>query len=121
MKHKRTNRTLGRKAHHRSQLFKQLTSDLLSNGSLVTTTAKAKELQRHIEPLITAAKGELTLARRRQLLAKLRAEADLERLTQVAQDHAKRPGGYTRLSALPNTRHDAAATARVDIIDFKAL
>ena len=121
MKHKRANRTLGRTATHRVHLFKQLASDLLSNGSLVTSVAKAKELQRHIEPLITSAKNELTLARRRHLLARLNTAGDLDRLVQVSKTHAKRSGGYTRLSKLPVVRHDAAPEARIDIVDFKAV
>ena len=121
MKHKRANRTLGRTANHREQLFKQLIGDLLQHGSLVTTMAKAKELQRQVEPLITTAKAELTLARRRQLLAKLHTADDVTRLTAIAKTHTTRPGGYTRISPLPVTRHDAAPTARVDIIDFKAV
>jgi large subunit ribosomal protein L17 len=118
MKHKQSNRTLGRNATHRHHLFKQLVSDLLAYGSLITTVAKAKELQQQFEPLISSAKQKMSLAHRRQLTAKLNKATDLDQLIKVADAHAKRAGGYTRLSKLPVTRHDAAPTARVDIIDY---
>jgi len=115
MKHKQSGRSLGREANHRRALMRGLSSSLLEHRSIVTTTAKAKELQRYIEPLITKAKAELTLPLRRRLLRDL-AAADITRLLAVAQLHKNRPGGYTRVTALPRTRHDNAPTMRIDII-----
>lgn len=115
MKHKRAVRTLGREANHRRALMRGLTRDLLQHRSLVTTRAKAKELQRYLEPLITKAKGELTLPLRRRLLRDLTA-TDITELRAVAADHKDRPGGYTRLTRLPQTRLDNAPQVRIDII-----
>lgn len=118
MKHKHSNRILGRTANHRRALLKNLTSALLEHGSIITTQAKAKELRRHFEPLITKAKQDLTLARRRLLLSALAQPSDLDRLTAAAKASASRPGGYLRLTHLPVKRTDAAPTMRVDIIDL---
>jgi len=93
-----------------------LTSSLLEHKSLVTTEPKAKEFRRHFEPLVTHAKSELTLANRRYLLARLLHKKDLPLLLDVAKEHAKRPGGYLRITKLPITRADAARMARIDIV-----
>jgi large subunit ribosomal protein L17 len=116
MKHRHGNRILGRTTKHREALLKSLTSDLLRHGSIVTTEAKGKELRRFFEPLVTEAKKELTLHRRRLLLEQLRAQEDLARLQAVAQSNQTRPGGYLRLTKLPVTRNDAAQTVRIDIL-----
>jgi len=94
-----------------------LTGSLLEHGSIVTTEAKAKELRKHFEPLVTMAKQELTLATRRRLISSLMHKADLGALVEVAKKQAKRPGGYLRITKLPITRTDAAHMARIDIVE----
>jgi len=117
MKHRIAKRTLGRTANHRRALLRNLSSELLRHGSLVTTAPKARELRRYLEPLITEARRELSLARRRYLLSRLSASDDLDQLLEVAKAHRERPGGYLRLTRLPRTRHDAAEEMRVDILE----
>lgn len=116
MRKKNNNRILGRAAHHRKGLLKNLTDSLLVHGSIITTEARGKELRSHFEPLVTAAKRELTLANRRKLLASLRTSDALKRLLAVAHEHKDRPGGYLRLTKLPHRSGDGASTVRVDII-----
>lgn len=115
MKHKVHKKTLGRTANHRRALLRGLAHELLLHQSIVTTLPKAKELQRYIEPLISTAKQDMTLANHRRLLKDLSAE-DIGALQEVASEHKKRPGGYTRLTKLPVTRHDGAQEVRVDIL-----
>jgi len=97
--------------------MRSLTSSLLKHGAIITTEAKAKELRKHFEPLVTKAKKEMTLARRRQLMSDLLHKDDISALLSVAKANAKRAGGYLRLTRLPSNRHDAAAIMRIDIID----
>lgn len=117
MKHRHKNRILGRTADERSKLLKNLNSSLLEHRSIITTAAKAKELRKFFEPLVTEARGELTLHRRRRLLKKLIRKEDLGRLLEIAKLHEGRPGGYLRLTKLPLTRMDAASLVRIDIIE----
>lgn len=117
MRHKKNNRILGRNANQRLHLMQGLTGSLLEHGSIVTTEAKAKELRKHFEPLVTMAKQELTLANRRRLISSLMHKADLGALVEVAKKQAKRPGGYLRITKLPVTRTDAAHMARIDILE----
>ncbi|MDA1169120.1 MAG: 50S ribosomal protein L17 [bacterium] len=117
MRHKKNNRILGRNSKQRLHLMQNLVSSLLAHGSIVTTEAKAKELRKHFEPLITKAKEELTLANRRRLISSLMHKTDLKGLVEVAKKQATRPGGYLRITKLPITRTDAAHMARVDIME----
>jgi large subunit ribosomal protein L17 len=118
MKHRHGNRILSRVASHRRQLLQNLSSSLLEYGSIVTEQAKAKELRRFIEPLITEARHDLTLHRRRRLLSKLARKEDLPRLLSVAEASKNRPGGYTRLTAISSNRSDAARMSRIDLLDW---
>lgn len=117
MKHRQKNRILGRARSQRLSLLRGLTSDLLKHHSLITTTAKAKELRRFFEPLVTTARQDLTRHVRSNLEKSLRAPEDMERLAKVARVHAKRPGGYVRITRLPTKRQDDAELSRIDILD----
>jgi len=116
MKHRHSNRILGRVAAHRHQLLQNLSSSLLEHGSIVTEKAKGKELRMFLEPLITSAKKELTLHRRRHLIQQLIRPEDFDRLLKAAEANKTRPGGYLRLTAIPSNRSDAAKMVRVDIL-----
>lgn len=116
MKHRHGNRILGRVAADRHQLLQNLSSSLLEHGSIVTTKAKGKELRGFLEPLITEAKKEMTIHRRRSLLSKLIQTADFDRLLKAAEVNKTRPGGYLRLTAVPSNRSDAAEMVKVDIL-----
>lgn len=116
MRKKKSNRILGRTSDRRGHLMKSLASSLLEHGAIVTTEAKAKELRRTFEPIITRAREELTLANRRILISQLMHKTDLPALMEVGKKHAKRPGGYLRITKLPLTRADAARMARIEIL-----
>lgn len=116
MKHRHKNRILGRARSQRLSLLRGLTSDLLKHGSLVTTGAKAKELRRYFEPLVTKTRGGLTRPTRANLEKFLRKPEDMDRLVAVAKAHMTRPGGYLRITRLPVKRQDAAQMSRIDII-----
>ena len=69
MRHGKLGKKLGRKSANRKALMMNLASSLILNKKIKTTDAKAKELRRFIEPLITfAKKGDLHS--RRQVLKK---------------------------------------------------
>lgn len=117
MKHKSKQRILGRTRPQRLSLLRGLSSDLLKHGSLVTTTAKAKELRTYFEPLVTKTRGGLSRATRANLAKFLRHPEDMDRLAEVAKAHMTRPGGYLRITRLPIKRQDDAQMSRIDILD----
>lgn len=116
MKHRHSNRPLGRKRAPRKRLMENLAQALLLHGSIVTSEANAKELRRFFEPLITHARKEKTLHVQRLLTARLGTKVGVDRLFKVAQDMAGRPGGYTRITHLPSQRQDSAREVRIDIV-----
>lgn len=90
---------------HRKALLRNLSASLITNGQILTTTAKAKALRPHVERLITAAvqadksfTPARRLARIRVLKSRLSDPAALHILLQVlGKVFAARPGGYTRI------------------------
>lgn len=119
MKHRHGNRILSRTTTDRRQLLQNLAGAVLAHGTIVTSEAKGKELKKFLEPLITRAKQGAGLHVRRQLLSSLLHKQDVARLLSVAKTNTKRPGGYLRLTRLPQRRGDAGQEVRIDIIDFE--
>ena len=106
----------GRKA--REALFRSLIRDVVLEGRIVTTTAKAKAVQGQIDKLVTLAK-EGTLASRRRILAYLandRGTTD-KLFGPVAETFLSRKGGYTRLIPLPTRRGDSAKMTKIEWVE----
>ena len=70
MRHRKDTFKLGRDTSHRRCLLANLLKSLVVNERIETTVAKAKELRRHADRLITIAKKQ-NLAAKRQAIAKL--------------------------------------------------
>ena len=82
MRHGNSGRGLSRTSSHRKAMFKNMMVSLLRHELIKTTVAKAKELRRFMEPLITLAKEDSVHKRRlafsrlgdREIVLKLFAE-----------------------------------------------
>src|SRR5437870_4761812 len=108
MRHRMTQRKLGRPTDHRLALIRNLMTDLVRYEKLRTTHAKADELQREAEKLITVAR-QGTLTARRRVSAVLYDEAVAAKLmTDVAPRFQGRSGGYTRVVKLGLRKGDGA-------------
>jgi len=116
MKHKKTGRTLGKKPQRREALLKNLTASLLEHGAIVTTQAKAKELKRHVDKLLTVAAGEGSLHQRRLLLRKVQHKKTVEQLKERAVK--KVAGSRVRLTKMPTQRSDGAKMTRIEFIKY---
>lgn len=145
MRHLNSGRKFDRDASSRKAMFKNLVANLLSHGEIQTTVAKAKEVRRIAERLITKAKrlGPIVSAEEisdkdsaRRLAVKRdvakflprfgeRLEnGETERLNlvehlfqQVAPRFLTRPGGYTRILKTGNRRGDNAEMAILRFVD----
>lgn len=116
MRHKVEGRRLGRETSHRKSLLNNLCKSLIEHGRLTTTVAKAKELRRFIEPMITQAKDD-SIHHRRLAFADLRDNALVTKLyTELAPKFAGRPGGYTRVLKLGARHGDAAEMAIIEFV-----
>lgn len=115
MRHLKSGRKLGRSASHRKATFNNLARALVRYELIQTTDAKAKELRRVTDRLITLGKQNTVHARRRAF-AILK---DRELVSKVFDDLAKRDhiaerqGGYTRIIKLGNRKGDNAPLTRV--------
>lgn len=116
MKHKDKIKSLGRTRAARCAMYKNLSSSLINEGYIVTTETKGKELRKYFEPLVTSAKGGLTLAKRRRLISRLAHKQDVEPLVEIAKEHEKRPGGYLRLIKVSASKGDNASMVKVELV-----
>ncbi|MEZ4104576.1 MAG: 50S ribosomal protein L17 [Candidatus Paceibacterota bacterium] len=112
MKHSNKNRTLSRNVNQRTALLRGLSVSLIRDGKIVTTIAKAKELQPRIERLVTYAKKG-TVPARRIVSSRLGEPSDviLKKLfSEIAPKFKERNGGYTRvikIGRMPSGRDQA--------------
>lgn len=118
MRHRKAGKRLGRNTSHRQALMRSLLCALFRHDAIETGLAKAKELRRFAEPLITLAKED-TVHHRRLAFARLRDNAVVMRLfKEIAPACANRNGGYTRVLRLDHRLGDGAPLARIEIIDM---
>ena len=119
MRHAKLGKKLGRKTASRKALMMNLASSLILHKKIKTTDAKAKELKRFVEPLITfAKKGDLHS--RRQVLKKIpRKNIVRELFENIGPKFEQRNGGYTRLIKLGFRDNDCAPISIIELVDFK--
>jgi len=119
MRHQVRGRKLGRTASHRKATLRALSTALIKHQRIVTTVAKAKELRRYVEPLITKAVQEDSPHHRRQCFAMLNDKHAVTTLyDDVVPVVGDRPGGYTRIIKLGTRSGDGAPTAMIELVDF---
>ncbi len=100
---------------HRRALLRNITTELLKNGRIETTEARAKEVRRMTEKMITLGKKGFT--GRRQANSYLLDEAVVKTLFQdLAEKYADRQGGYTRIVKVGPRRGDAAEMVIVELV-----
>ena len=117
-------RKLGRLSHQRKAMLRDLSTDLIINERITTTEARAKELRRSVEKLITLGKrGDLHA--RRQAISVLRNEvANIETgqdavqklFSDIAPRYQERNGGYIRIIKTAPRRGDAARMAVIELV-----
>lgn len=97
-------------------MLRTAVTDLLRHETLQTTDAKAREIRRMAEKVITKGKRG-TLHDRRQAAAVLTDERVVRKLfDELAARYEDRPGGYTRIVKLGNRHGDAAPMAIVELV-----
>lgn len=122
MRHGKKINHLGRKHSHRAALLSNMASSLIINKRITTTVAKAKALRKYVEPLLTKAKNDTTHSRRTVFSYLGNKESVKELFGEVAAKIADRPGGYTRIIKMSDTRiGDNAETCLMELVDFNTL
>lgn len=124
-------RKLQRTSSQRKALLRDLTTDLLVNGSIKTTLARAKEVRKSTDKMITLAKHNDLSSRRaaaaflRNVVANVSEEGDdikvqsaLQNLfEEIGPKYKDRQGGYTRILKTMPRRGDGAPMAIVELVD----
>ena len=121
MRHGKKINHLGRTASHRNAMLSNMASSLITHKRINTTVAKAKSLQRYIEPLLTKSKTDDTNNRRVVFKYLQDKEAVSELFREVAPKIADRPGGYTRIIKTGFRQGDGADMAMIELVDFNEL
>lgn len=140
MRHRKNKSKLNRTTAHKKALMRNMAKELIKNETMSTTKAKAKELKKVFEPLVTIAKED-TLHARRQVLKKLglhnnsltikeakkakngdKSMYNIDRITMdklfsvLGPRYKERPGGYTRVVLASRRVGDAAETCIIECV-----
>ena len=116
MRHRLSGRKLNRPTAHRLLMLRGMVTDLLRYETIRTTEAKAREVRRMAEKVITRGKAG-SLHDRRQAAAVLTDSAVLRKVfDELAQRYEDRPGGYTRMTKTGPRKGDAAPMAVLELM-----
>ncbi len=118
MRHRVKGRKLSRTSAHRKATMRALSMALIKEHRITTTVAKAKELRRFVEPLITRAKED-THHNRKEVFSSLQNKEAVNLLfSEVGPAVGDRPGGYTRVIRTGYRQGDAAEMAVIELVDY---
>jgi large subunit ribosomal protein L17 len=116
MRHRKDHRKLNRTSSHRGAMLRNMVTSLLDHEEIRTTDAKAKEVRRVAERMITLGKRG-TLAARRQALRTIRSKDVAAKVFDVLADrYHDRAGGYTRILKLGHRPGDNAPVSLVQLV-----
>lgn len=115
MRHRNSGVKLNRTSSHRNAMFRNMVTSLFKHDRIQTTDAKAKEVRRWADQLVTLAKrGDLHA--RRQAMSIIREKQVVHQLFhEVGQRFGEQAGGYTRLVKVGYRKGDAAVLCLVEL------
>ena len=117
MKHNIKNKKLNKTSSHRKAMFMNMSNSLIKHEQITTTLAKAKELRRFVEKIISLGKkGDLQS--KRKAISILQDQKMSKKVFDILSERYKdRNGGYTRIIKLGNRFGDNAPTAVIEFVD----
>ncbi|MBI4379280.1 MAG: 50S ribosomal protein L17 [Nitrospinae bacterium] len=117
MRHLNQGVKLGRTSAHRMAMFRNLVTSLMRYEKIETTLAKAKELRRVADKMITLGKNG-TLSARKRAAAYIKDKGMVKKVFDViAKRYGNRMGGYTRIYKVGFRKGDAAKLAIIELVD----
>ncbi len=110
-------RKLGRETRQRRSILAGLTKTVIMEGSVVTTEARAKEVRKFVDRMITYGKRG-TLVSRRKALAFLHNDNEVvsKVFNELAKTYETRNGGYTRIIKLKERVGDDALEVKLELV-----
>nr|WP_321530919.1 50S ribosomal protein L17 [uncultured Desulfuromonas sp.] len=117
MRHNKSGRRLGRNSSHRAAMLRNMVTSLIDHERITTTDARAKEVRKIAEKMITLGKrGDLHA--RRQALSVIREKDVVAKLfDRLAPRFSERCGGYTRIIKVGNRLGDNAPVSIIEFVD----
>ncbi|MBR3233310.1 50S ribosomal protein L17 [Candidatus Saccharibacteria bacterium] len=109
-------RKFGRETDQRRALTRGLMCSLITHQSITTTTARAKEIRRETEKLITIAKKG-GLANRRLLISRLNSIEAADLLIDEIAPQIKRGSGYLRIERAGYRKGDNTELSEISFVD----
>ncbi|WP_298040115.1 50S ribosomal protein L17 [uncultured Desulfuromonas sp.] len=117
MRHNKSGRRLGRNSSHRKAMMRNMVTSLLDLGQIKTTDARAKELRKLAEKMITLGKRGDLHARRQALQVIMDRKVVGKLFEMVAPRYKDRPGGYTRIIKLGHRAGDNASLSLIELVE----
>lgn len=117
MRHKKLKGKLGRNSSERSSLLANLSISLITHKKIETTYAKAKEVRKYIEKLVTTAKNNNLQAQREILKVIKNRPASKILFEEISPKYLERNGGYTRIVKTGFRKGDASPLAVIEFIE----
>ncbi|MBO5476003.1 MAG: 50S ribosomal protein L17 [Bacilli bacterium] len=111
-------RKLGRESRIRRSILAGITKDVIMNEGVVTTEARAKEVRKFVDKMITYGKDGSLVARRKALAFLHNDKRVVDKVfNELAPRYKERNGGYTRIIKLKERVGDDALTVRLELVD----
>ena len=98
-------------------MFKNMSNALIKHEQITTTLAKAKELRRFVEKIVTLGKKGDLMSRRKAVSILQDQKMSKKVFDVLAERYKARAGGYTRIIKLGNRYGDNAPTAVIEFVD----
>jgi large subunit ribosomal protein L17 len=117
MRHNKSGRTLGRNSSHRKAMLRNMVTSLIDNERITTTDARAKEVRKIAEKMITLGKRGDLHARRQALNVVFDKDIVAKLFERLAPRYAERAGGYTRIIKVGNRLGDNASVSIIEFVD----
>jgi large subunit ribosomal protein L17 len=137
MRHRKAGRKLGMDSSARKAMFKNMVTSLMLHGTIRTTEARAKELRRHADRIVTIGKNAPSPTQIEALEGDARQKAQAERVYAIrrtrqwvnnddavekvfgeyAERFRARPGGYTRVVKAGRRDGDNARMAVIQLVE----
>jgi large subunit ribosomal protein L17 len=102
-------------------MLSNMADSLITHKRINTTLAKAKELKKYVEPLVTRSKTDSTHNRRMVFSYLQNKDAVTELFREVSVKVGDRPGGYTRIIKTGTRLGDNAEMAMIELVDFNEI
>ena len=111
-------RKLSRESSIRRSMLAGITKDVIMNESVITTEARAKEVRKFVDKMVTYGKDG-SLVARRKALAFLHNDKNVVNkvFNELAPRYKERNGGYTRIIKLTERKGDDALQVRLELVD----